>query len=253
MTTTATTTNVFAATSTAKCPTLTLTFSGHASTATALVTAVAAYTDGYAVGFNQLWTGTYATTALATQSGAVTTAFNAAIGCAVADATAVQFDAGAYIVQTNYAYVHADVATGITGYAQTGAMPALYAIAATVAGTPGTLEAGTVTAKDGTDAKYIMTSSTAALAAISITFTNTLSWAFPSEATPVATGAASSTEGDRWNTGDVLSCYGNLTGASATMTALVAGDSCGTAVTLVLGAEAGLAFGAAALASALAF
>lgn len=245
--------NTIGTASTATCPTMTLTLSGRATADAALATAVAAYSDGYKGALAQTWSGTYATTALPTGTADVA-AMNGAVLCAaepVGAATAAvvsktQFDSGAYAIQVDYGYTHSS-----TSYAQL-TNPVLFNIAATTAGTAGTLEIATSNTALS-DAKYgIVNSAATTTAAITSAYVNTMTWYFPTPAATQPAAGAESTSGDRWNTTDKLTCFGSLNLTGATFTA-IGTDNCGSVASLAMGAQAGLAFGAAALASALAF
>jgi len=172
---------------------------------------------------------------------------NGALSCGVG-ATATLFNNGLWTVRIELLGTYD---AGGNTVAQVDAMPQLYHTV-TTGTTAATAGENLGTAKTGT--KYGMTSSTAAAAIAAVgTFTNDFAFNMPKVPTTAAEANTpeGGTEGDRWNTGDALACFGAMTVASATTPALTA--NCGTATALVLGAQAGLAMGAAVLASALSF
>jgi len=245
MTTTATT-NVFIAAdaSTTSCPGLTLEM-GAEDLTSSTDTTLTGYTDGYFAKFSMDWSGNYV--GVFVTAGDADTADTSMLGAVVCGtkATATVFPSGAYMITSGI-----DV-TAVSGGSNTYASvaPSLSYLAAA------TGELGVSFAALSGDEYGITFTPAAGAITSTTTFTSTFQFNMPTRDDSVTTDVPSGKKsGDRWDAGtngESVSCYG---GVSTDGTAIGAiSTACGAAKTLVLGAQAGLAFGAAALASALAF
>lgn len=167
-----------------------------------------------------------------------------AIACGT-KATATVFPSGAYMITSGM-----DAIKPATGdFTLSSVAPVLSYLAAA------TGELGVGFAALSGDEYGITATPTAGAVTTPATYTSTFQFNMPTRDDAVTTEVPSGKKsGDRWDAGtngESVSCWGGISVTNAAVGAI--SSQCGSAKTLVLGAQAGLAFGAAALASALAF